>query len=103
MIEVTKDNFTKEVEEHDGLVVVDLFASWCGPCRMLSPILDELEKEYTSVKFCKINIDSEPELAEAFKVQSVPTVAFVKDNTYVDVSVGLVPKGVLAKLIEAYK
>lgn len=103
MIEITKNNFESEVEKAQGLVVIDLFADWCGPCRMLSPILDALDEEYPDVKFCKINIDNEPELAEMFRVSSVPTVAFVKDNTYLDMSLGLVPKSVLAKLIEEYK
>ena len=103
MTVVTKENFNKEVEKHDGLVVIDLWASWCGPCRMLAPVLDELEGEYLDVKFCKINVDDEPELARAFKVESIPMLAFVKDNTFVDVSVGYVPKANIVKLIEANK
>lgn len=103
MTVVTKENFNKEVEKHDGLVIIDLWASWCGPCRMLAPVLDELEGEYPDVKFCKINVDDEPELARAFKVESIPMLAFVKDNTFVDVSVGYVPKANIVKLIEANK
>ena len=70
---------------------------------MLSPVIDELEKEYPDVKFCKVNVDDEPELARAFNVQSIPMVALVKDNTFVDLSVGYVPKEKIAKLIEANK
>jgi thioredoxin 1 len=103
MLVITKDNFKTEVEEHDGLVVIDLYADWCGPCRMLAPILASLEGEYTDVKFCKINVDDEPELAKSFNVSSIPMVAFVKDNTFVDLSVGLVPKDKLKALIEANK
>ncbi len=103
MLVITKDNFKTEVEEHDGLVVIDLYADWCGPCRMLAPILASLEGEYTDVKFCKINVDDEPELAKSFNVSSIPMVAFVKDNTFVDLSVGLVPKDKLKALIEAHK
>ena len=103
MLEITKDNFIAEVEGHDGLVVIDLWAEWCAPCRMLATILDELETEYKDVKFCKINIDNEPELAKDFKVQSIPTIAFVMDNTYIDLSVGLVPKSTLEKLILEYR
>ncbi len=103
MLNVTKKNFKTEVEEARGLVVIDLWAEWCGPCRMLAPVLDELEREYPDVKFCKINVDNEPELARAFKVQSIPMVALVKDNTFLDMSVGYVPKASIVKLIEANK
>ena len=103
MIKINKDNFNTEVERADTLVVIDLFADWCGPCRMLAPILAELEGEYPDVKFCKINVDEEIELAKAFKVQSIPMVAFVKNNTFVDVSVGYVPKEKLKKMIEGNK
>ena len=103
MLNITSESFKKEVEQHKGLVVIDLWAPWCGPCRMLAPVLDELEAEYPDVKFCKINVDEERSLAEAFRVESIPMVAFVKDNTFVDVSVGYVPKANLAKLIEEHK
>ncbi len=103
MTVLTKDNFKFEVEEYNGLVVIDLYADWCGPCRMLAPVIHELENEYTDVKFCKVNVDEEGELADAFKVTSIPMVAFVKNNTFVDVSVGYVPKEKLAKLIEEHK
>ena len=59
MIIITKDNFKSEIEEFGGLAVIDLYADWCGPCRMLAPILAELEEEYPDVKFCKINVDSD--------------------------------------------
>ena len=100
MTVITKDNFNSEVEEFGGLAVIDLYADWCGPCRMLAPVLAELEGEYPQVKFCKINVDNEPELARAFKVTNIPMVAFVKDNTFLDFSVGYVPKEKLAKMIE---
>ena len=103
MLVINKDNFKSEVEEHTGLVVIDLYADWCGPCRMLAPVLAELESEYPEVKFCKINVDDEPELARAFNVTSIPMVAFVKDNTFADVSVGYVPKATLARKIEDNK
>ena len=103
MLQITKDNFKTEVEEHEGLVVIDLYADWCGPCRMLAPILASLEGEYTDVKFCKINVDDEPELAKSFNVSSIPMVAFVKENTFADLSVGLVPKDKLKAMIESNK
>ena len=100
---LTKDNFKTEVEEYDGLVVIDLWATWCGPCLMLAPVIDEIEKEMPDVKFCKINVDDERELAMEFKVQSIPTVAVVKNNTFLDMSVGLVPKEKLVNFINQYK
>lgn len=103
MLIVTKNTFKKEVEEHKGLVVVDLYADWCGPCKMLGPVLEELAGEYEDVKFCKINVDNDRELATQFKVQSIPFVAFVKDNTMLDFSVGYVPKEKLASMIEEHK
>ena len=103
MLIVTKDNFKTEVEEHKGLVVIDLYADWCGPCRMLAPVLEELEGEYPDVKFCKINVDNDRELAMQFKVESIPLVAFVTDNTFADMSIGFVPKENLVKLIEENK
>lgn len=98
---ITEKNFEAEVASSDKLCVIDLYATWCGPCRMLAPVLEELESEYPDVKFCKINVDEEPRLAEMFRVENIPLVAFVKNNTYLDMSVGYVPKEKLAGLIEA--
>ena len=103
MIIVTKENFKSEVEDYSGLAVIDLYADWCGPCRMLAPILSELEEEYPEVKFCKINVDNDPELAKAFNVTSIPMVAFVKNNTFLDFTVGYVAKDSLVRRIEANK
>ena len=100
---VTKSNFSEEVKNYEGLCVIDLYADWCGPCRMLAPLLDELEREYPDVKFCKINVDEERSLAAEFRVESIPMVAFVKDDTFLDMSVGLVPKESLVSLLEEYK
>ena len=103
MIYLTEESFKNEIEEAKGLAVIDFYADWCGPCRMLAPIFEELAGEYTDVKFCKVNVDEQPSLAKKFNVTSIPMVAFVKDNTFVDISVGYVPKEKLAKLIEDNK
>ena len=103
MTVLTKDNFSAEVENYKGLIIIDLYADWCGPCKMLAPVLAELEGEYADVKFCKVNVDNEPELAAMFKVSSIPMIAAVKDNTFIDMSIGYVPKASLAKLIESNK
>lgn len=102
MLKISKDNFEAEVEKCESLVVIDLYADWCGPCKMLAPVLEELEGEYPSVKFGKINVDEESELAAAFKVKSIPMIALVKDNTFIDFSVGYVPKDTLKNLIDEY-
>ena len=103
MTDLTKENFKVEVEDYKGLVVIDLWASWCGPCRMLAPVIDELEAEMPDVKFCKINVDDQMDLARMFKVESIPMIAVVKDNTFLDMSVGYVPKASLVKLISEYR
>ena len=103
MLNITKENFETEVEQADSLVVIDLYADWCGPCKMLAPVMEELEHEYPDVKFGKINVDNEPDLTALFKVQSIPYIALVKNNTFVDFSVGYVPKATLARLIEENK
>ena len=102
-MKIRGNEFEKEVLAAEGKVLVDFYADWCGPCRMLAPVIHELEAEYPDVKFCKINVDSERELASAFKVTSIPMVAFVKDDTFVDVSVGYVAKEKLAAIIEEHK
>ncbi|MBQ4070904.1 MAG: thioredoxin [Clostridia bacterium] len=103
MIQLTKDNFKSEVEEHDGLVVIDLYADWCGPCKMLAPTVEALEREMPDVKFAKVNVDSEMEIAKMFKVTSIPMIALVRDNTFLDMSVGYVPKQTLENLINEYR
>ena len=103
MLIITEQNFEEKIAKSEKLCVIDLYADWCGPCRMLAPTLEELEAEYPDVVFGKINVDNQPKLAAAFHVESIPLVAFVKDNTFVDMSLGFVPKATLAKLIEQYK
>ncbi len=103
MLELTKDIFNETLENTKSLIVIDLYATWCAPCRMLAPILDELESEYSDLKFFKVNVDNEPEIAGMFRVESIPMVAFVKDNTFLDFSLGFVPKEDLKRLIEEYK
>ena len=68
MLVINNDSFKTEVEEHDGLILIDFFANWCAPCRMIAPILEELEGELADVKFCKVDVDESPELVKMFKV-----------------------------------
>ncbi len=103
VVAVTEENFENEISKYNGLVIVDFWASWCGPCQMLSPIIDELSGEISGVKFCKINIDEQPGLADKFNILSIPTIAFIKDDKVIDLSVGYVPKEELAERIEKNK
>ena len=91
-ITITKTNFESEVKSFKGEVLLDFWASWCGPCRMLSPVIDEIAEETPALKVGKVNVDDEPELAAAFGVQSIPTVVIIKDGEIKEISVGYKPK-----------
>lgn len=100
-ITITKDNFEQEVVNSTQPVLVDFWASWCGPCKMLSPVISELAEEYEGkVKVGKVNVDEEPELAATFKVASVPTVVLFKDGEIAETSVGYRPKQQLEEMIK---
>ena len=92
VLHVNKDNFHKEVLNSEKPVLLDFFASWCGPCRMVGPILDEIAEEREDIKVCKVDIDEQPELASRFRIMSVPTLMVLKDGNIVDQSVGARPK-----------
>ncbi len=90
---VTDETFEAEIEKHEGLVVVDFWATWCGPCRMIAPILDQLATEYTGkVKVAKVDVDTNIRTATRFNVRSIPLLLFFKDGKVVDQIVGAVPK-----------
>ena len=100
-ITITKDNFEEEVLKSAQPVLVDFWASWCGPCKMLSPVISELADEYEGkVKVGKVNVDEQPELAAAFHVASIPTVVLFKDGEIADTSVGYRPKQQLEEMIK---
>ena len=100
-ITITKDNFEEEVLKSAQPVLVDFWASWCGPCKMLSPVISELADEYEGkVKVGKVNVDEQPELAAAFRVASIPTVVLFKDGEIADTSVGYRPKQQLEEMIK---
>ena len=99
VIHVTKENFETEVLQSEKKVLIDFWASWCGPCRMVSPIIDEIADEQDAVKICKVNVDEQPELAQAFGVMSIPTLAVVEGGKVVEQAVGARPKADILALI----
>ncbi len=100
---VNESTFQKEVLESDIPVLVDFFATWCGPCKMLAPVIDELAASYAGkVKVCKVDIDQSMNLAAKYQVQAVPTLAFFKNGQLAEVSVGALPKAALTAKMDQY-
>ncbi len=102
-IEVDDDSFETEIEGADGLAMVDFWAEWCGPCRMVSPIVEELAEEYEGeVKVAKVDVDECQRTAQKFNVRSIPSILFFSDGEHVDTVVGAVPKEQLEEKIEQH-
>ena len=101
---INKSNFENEVINADKPVLLDFWASWCGPCKMLSPVLSEIADEYADViRVAKVNVDDEPELAMKFKVSSIPMLVLFKDGRIVSTSVGYRPKDEILNELKLYK
>ena len=99
ILNVTKENFDKEVLQAEGTVLVDFWASWCGPCRMIAPAVEKISEGHPDVKVCKVNIDDEQELAIKYGVMSIPTLMVVKNGEVVNTAVGLRPKEEIEELL----
>lgn len=99
VIEINSQNFKDEIINSDKTVLIDFWAAWCGPCRMVGPIIDEVAAEREDIKVAKINIDEEPELAEAFNIMSIPTMVVVKDGKVVNRAMGARPKNQILSLL----
>lgn len=101
IINLTKENFSQEVLNSDKLVLVDFWAQWCGPCRMVSPIIDELSEDYSErIKVGKINVDEQGELSAQYRVMSIPTIMLFKGGQMVDKVVGARSKDEFSRLID---
>ncbi len=99
-VTITKDNFDNEITNCEKTVMVDFWADWCGPCKMLAPTISEIAEEFSdTVKVCKVNVDEQPELADKFGITSIPTVIVFKNGEMSDSSVGYVPKSKLEQMI----
>ena len=99
-LNITSANFKSEVLESDKPVIVDFWATWCGPCRMLGPVVEELAEEHPEIKVCKVNVDDEPDLAQQFGVMSIPFVASFKGGQLHKSSVGVQPQEALLSLLD---
>ncbi|MBQ6387456.1 MAG: thioredoxin [Ruminococcus sp.] len=99
VLEVTGATFEKEVMQSDRPVLADFYANWCGPCKMLRPVLEEISDERQDVKFVSVDIDEEDDLAEQFEVSAIPCVVLIKDGEEVNRSVGLVPREAIEELL----
>ncbi len=101
VIKLTNSIFETEVIKSDKPVLIDFFADWCGPCRMVSPIIDEIAEESSDYKVCKVNVDEEPELAQKFGVSSIPTIAVVKNGEISAISAGAKPKSAILEMLNS--
>lgn len=99
-IELTYNDFDDVVMQSDKPVLVDFWATWCGPCRMLGPVIAQIAEEREDIKVCKVNVDNEPQLAQMFNIMSIPTVLVFKNGELKDKSVGFVPKQKLLDLLD---
>ncbi|HOA19484.1 MAG TPA: thioredoxin [Sedimentibacter sp.] len=98
-VKITSDNFEQEVLKSDKPVLLDFWAAWCGPCKMISPIIEEIAKEVTDAKIGKVNIDEQPELASAFGIMSIPTLVKIKDGKVVNKMIGVRPKASIVQML----
>lgn len=97
--ELTSENFETETTGTDQFVLIDFWASWCGPCQMLSPLVDEIANEHEEIKVCKVNVDEQPELAQKYGVASIPMLLVMHNGNVVQKSVGFQPKDSVLALI----
>lgn len=100
VLTITKENYESEVLQSDKPVLLDFWASWCGPCRMVSPIIDEIANENSDIKVGKINVDEQPDLAKNFRVMSIPTLVAMKDGQVLKTTVGVQSKSAILDMVK---
>lgn len=100
LVHITKDNFNKEVMETEKVVLLDFWATWCGPCQMIAPILNEVAEECPDVTVGKIDVDEEQELAMSFGIESIPTLIVIKNGKAVDKAIGMRAKNQIIEMID---
>ena len=98
-INISMNNFQQEVVNSDKPVLLDFWAPWCGPCRMVMPVLEEIAKERSDIKVCKVNVDEQPELARQFGVMSIPALVVMKNGKIVNQSMGVKPKSQILAML----
>ncbi len=102
-VEVTDAEFAREIEQHDGVTMVDFWAEWCGPCHTIAPIVEEIAEGYDGrVKVAKLDVDTNQDTAGRFNVRSIPSILFFKNGQHVDTVVGVVPKAHLVEKIDRH-
>lgn len=100
VVKVNKENFENEVLKSDKKVLLDFYADWCGPCRMVGPIVEEIANEYPEYKVCKVNVDEENELAASFQVMSIPSLFVLENGKVVNQSLGAKPKAQILEMLK---
>ena len=99
IVKLCGENFNDEVMKAGKPVLIDFYADWCGPCRMLAPTVEELAEERDDIKVCKVNVDDQPELAQAFEISVIPTLAAMKDGALIGKSTGVISKEAMLRLL----
>ena len=99
IFDVTGDSYSKEIENYDGTILIDFFADWCTPCKMISPMIEDIAQN-TDVKICKINVESEKELAKKIGIMSIPTLVVMKNGTVLNRSIGVTGKKAIMDMLD---
>ena len=100
VIHLNSENFDKEIKQYAGVALIDFYADWCGPCKMVSPVVDEIAASQSGYKICKVNVDEASDLAAAFSVMSIPTLVVMKNGEIVDTHIGLASKAKILGMLE---